>query len=106
MLQSFFQTITKQYMPLILIILLGINLLAFTLMGIDKHLSRKHKRHHRIPENVLIIFAVFGGGFGIMLGMVAFHHKTNADRHKIFVSGVPVIVISELILILLMLAST
>lgn len=108
MFQLFFQSITKQYMSLLLLIVLGINLLAFLLMGIDKYLARKYKRkhRHRIPEAVLIAFAVLGGCFGILLGMVVFHHKTNAERHKLFVSGVPVILITELILILLVLSST
>ena len=106
MLQFLVGSIPKQYMAVIPLILLGINLLALALMGIDKHLSRKHRHRHRIPEWVMISLAVLGGGFGILLGMVIFHHKTNAERHKLFVSGVPVILITEMILVLFFLASS
>ena len=113
--------ISKNTMLLAVAILLLINIVAFVLMGIDKrrskHYSRKNnskaaekksKRHRhksRIPEAVLLTLAVCGGGFGILLGMIAFHHKTNSIRHPAFVNGVPIILLVELIFALFVFAS-
>lgn len=71
--------------------LLLINLLSFALYGIDKHKAQKHA--YRIPEKVLILSAVLGGGIGALLGMHVFHHKT---RKPLFYIGVPVILVLEI----------
>lgn len=60
------------------------NVLAFILYGIDKNRA-KHNRW-RIPEKVLLGVAFVSGGFGALLGMRVFHHKT---KHMQFVIGVP-----------------
>ena len=71
--------------------LLGlINLTAFVLYGIDKH--RAVRNRWRIPESVLILSAVLGGGIGAYLGMRIFHHKT---RKPLFALGVPLIMLAE-----------
>ena len=62
------------------------NMLAFCLMGIDKHRARK--RQWRIPERVLFGAALLGGSAGAWAGMYLFHHKT---RHWYFVVGMPLI---------------
>lgn len=87
--------IPHKFMWLLLIIALLINLGAYLLMGIDKSRAKHHKR--RIPESVLLGFAVCLGSIGILLGMLMFHHKTNGKRHPAFVTGVPVILLVELI---------
>ena len=63
-----------------------VNLAAFALMGIDK--SRARRKRRRIPEAVLILSAVAGGGIGALAGMFLFRHKT---RKKKFTVGIPVI---------------
>ena len=55
--------------------LVGINILAFIIYGIDKYLAVKNK--YRISEYSLFILSVFGGAVGAILGMRVFHHKTR-----------------------------
>ena len=62
------------------------NILAFCLMGIDKHRART--RQWRIPERVLFGAALLGGSAGAWGGMYLFHPKT---RHWCFVVGMPLI---------------
>lgn len=71
--------------------LLGINLVSFFLMGIDK--SKARRRKWRIPEKTLFAFALLGGSIGAILGMRIFHHKT---RHWYFVWGMPCILLAQL----------
>ena len=61
---------------LILFYYLLINTFTFLLMSLDKKLAVKGKR--RIPEKRLYLAAIFGGGFGGLIGMVVNHHK---NRH-------------------------
>ena len=53
----------------------GVNLLLFILMGMDKRAARRKK--WRIPEKRLLTLGIIGGGFGGILGMLIFHHKTH-----------------------------
>ncbi len=55
--------------------LIGINIVAFIIYGIDKYLAVKNK--YRISEYSLFILSVFGGAIGAILGMKVFHHKTR-----------------------------
>lgn len=96
--------IPKQYMWLGVVVLLLINLTSYFLMGLDKHRATRHKR--RIPERVLIGMAVIFGSVGILLGMLAFNHKTNKTRHHAFTTGVPIILLVQLLLVLFMVASS
>lgn len=73
--------------------LLGINLVSFFLMGIDKSKAKRQK--WRIPEKTLFAFALLGGSIGAILGMRIFHHKT---RHWYFVWGMPCILLAQLAL--------
>jgi len=50
-------------------------LLGFGLMGFDKRRARE--AGWRIPERNFFTLALVGGTFGILLGSVAFHHKTR-----------------------------
>ena len=59
--------------------MLGMSLVCFVLMGLDKHRARKHA--WRIPEKTLFLVAVLGGAVGGTIGMWCFHHKT---RHWYF----------------------
>ena len=55
--------------------LVGINILAFLIYGLDKYLAVKNK--YRVSEHSLFILSIFGGSFGSLLGMKVFHHKTK-----------------------------
>lgn len=74
--------------------LVVINLLTFSLYGVDKWKAR-HQRW-RIPEATLLGLAVLGGSIGAWLGMKVWHHKT---MHKKFKYGVPAIIIVQLLMV-------
>ena len=61
--------------------LIGINLLAFALYGIDKAKAKRHA--WRISEKILLGTGLLGGALGALLGMKLFHHKT---RHWYFIA--------------------
>ncbi len=73
-------------MELIYLYLFLINALGFTLMLADKR--RAIKNRWRIPEKTLLLIALFGGSFGVLLGMKLARHKT---KKPVFSIGVPVI---------------
>lgn len=83
---------------LLLSYFIGINLIGFAMMGIDKYKAKK--RGFRIPEATLFIVAIIGGSIGSILGMYTFHHKT---RHRSFVYGMPFILILQIALIIALL---
>ena len=57
---------------------LGVNVIAFVLMGWDKLMAKASAR--RIPENTLLLAVLFGGGAWAFLGMKLFRHKTQHPR--------------------------
>lgn len=73
--------------------LVVMNLIAFTLMGIDKHKAKKHK--WRIPEKTLFLSAMLGGTPGALSGMYYFRHKT---KHWYFQYGMPAILMVQLVI--------
>lgn len=81
----------------IIYLLIGINILAFIVYGVDKF-KAAHNRW-RIPEAVLLELAIFGGSIGALLGMKVWHHKT---KHKKFKYGLPAILIIQLAIIILL----
>ena len=58
--------------------LLAINTLTVLLFGLDKYKAVKGK--FRIPEKTLFLLMAAGGGFGSILGMFFFRHKTKKKR--------------------------
>ena len=77
----------------IIFYLIGINLIGFFIMWLDK---RKAKRGAwRIPEKTLFIITALGGGIGTIAGMYTFRHKT---KKLAFVIGFPFITIIEIML--------
>ena len=76
------------------IYLLAVNLLLFTLMGVDKFKAKRGL--WRIPEKTLFLTAALGGSVGGILGMKLFRHKT---RHNSFKFGFPAILIAQLALV-------
>lgn len=85
---------------LLIVYFVSVNLIGFTLMGIDKY--RAKKRAFRIPEATLFIVALIGGSIGSILGMYAFRHKT---RHWYFVYGMPAIFILQIILVIVIMSA-
>ncbi len=63
-----------------LIILLIINIISFTLMGIDKTKAKKDK--YRISEKTLLLSSLLFGSIGFLIGMKVFHHKTQKFYFK------------------------
>lgn len=68
---------------LLCVYLLGINLIAFLLYGIDK--AKAKRGQWRIPERTLILLAFFGGAAGAWIGMLLFRHKTQHAKFRILV---------------------
>ena len=81
----------REWLCLLELYLLAVNLAAFFLMGMDKRRAQRGKR--RIPEKTLFLAAVLGGALGGTLGMYLFHHKT---RHWYFRWGYPLLLILQL----------
>lgn len=73
-----------------------ITLIAFALMGIDKH--RAKKGAYRISEASLFVVALLGGSIGSVAGMLIFHHKT---QHWYFQAFMPLISLLQMTGILL-----
>ncbi|HZK34898.1 MAG TPA: DUF1294 domain-containing protein [Bacillota bacterium] len=71
----------------VLLLLVGLNLLSFLVMGIDKRRARLKK--WRVPEQLLLLLAVIGGSAGIWSGIYVFRHKT---QKPMFIFGVPLII--------------
>ncbi len=74
--------------------ILLINIIGFSLMGIDK--ERAKKRSWRIEEKKLFLVAFIGGSLGSILGMQFFRHKT---KHMKFTVGMPLIMILHILII-------
>ena len=75
-----------------------INIVSFTLMGIDKR--RAKRGEWRISEAALFTSALLFGGLGSTIGMWHFRHKT---RHWYFVFGMPAILAIQIVLLVLLL---
>ena len=66
-------------------------------MASDKIRAMEHR--YRIPEAVLLLFAVVGGSIGSILGMFLFHHKTRKAKFRF---GLPLILLVQIALIILL----
>ena len=65
---------------MLLYYIVGVNILAFLVYGIDKWRAKKGK--WRISEATLLLLAVIGGSIGAWLGMKVWHHKTMHKKFK------------------------
>ena len=74
-----------------------ITIVAFALMGIDKHKAKKGA--YRIPEASLFITALLGGSIGSVAGMLVFHHKT---QHWYFQFFMPLISFLQMVGVILL----
>lgn len=82
---------------LLIIYFLILNILGFSIMGIDKR--RAKKRAFRIPEATLFTISIIGGCIGAIFGMHFFRHKT---RHWYFLYGLPLILLIQILIICLL----
>ena len=73
--------------------LAAVNVVTFTVYGIDKGKARRGA--WRIPEKTLFLLPLLGGSVGALLGMKVFRHKT---KHWYFVWGIPAILLAQLAL--------
>ena len=70
--------------------LAAVNVVTFTVYGIDK--SKARRGAWRIPEKTLFLLPLLGGSVGALLGMKIFRHKT---KHWYFVWGIPIILLAQ-----------
>ena len=80
-------------MDAVTIYFLAINIVLFVVMGVDKY--RAIRRRWRIPEAMLFILALVGGGCGGTVGMYSFRHKT---KHWYFAVFFPLLALAQLAL--------
>ena len=73
--------------------LAAVNVVTFTVYGIDKRKARRGT--WRVPEKTLFLLPLLGGSVGALLGMKVFRHKT---KHWYFVWGIPIILLAQLAL--------
>ena len=73
--------------------LAAVNLVAFTVYGVDKAKARRGA--WRIPEKTLFLLPLLGGSVGALLGILVFRHKT---KHWYFVWGIPLILLAQIAL--------
>lgn len=59
------------------------NIIVFAIYGIDKYRAKKNR--WRISEQTLILTALLMGGFGALVGMRWFRHKTKNMKFKILI---------------------
>lgn len=62
-------------MGFILIVIAIINLISLCLVGIDK--KRAIQGKYRISERTLLLSGAIFGGYGFLIGMQLFNHKTR-----------------------------
>ena len=73
--------------------LAAVNLVTFTVYGVDKAKARRGA--WRVPEKTLFLLPLLGGSVGALLGMLVFRHKT---KHWYFVWGIPLILLAQMAL--------
>ena len=84
--------------PVLIVVLIVMNGLAFSLMGIDK--AKAKAGAWRVPEKTLFLATALLGGLGGTAGMFFFRHKT---KHWYFRLGFPALLIVQIALLILLL---
>lgn len=74
----------------VMIYVIGMNVLGFCAMGVDK--KRAVQKKWRISEKTLFLLAALSGSIGTWAGMYVFRHKT---KHWYFVVGMPLILLIQ-----------
>lgn len=65
-------------------VFLAINSASYLSMLFDKYFAIKGK--WRLSEAYLLSYALFGGGIGMMMGMISFRHKLSKLRFRVIAS--------------------
>lgn len=65
----------------LIVYLISINIIAFLMCIFDK--IKAIKGWYRISENTLLLVSLFGGCFGMLLGMNLVRHKTKKLKFKL-----------------------
>jgi uncharacterized membrane protein YsdA (DUF1294 family) len=73
--------------------LAAVNLVTFTVYGVDKAKARRGA--WRVSEKTLFLLPLLGGSVGALLGMLVFRHKT---KHWYFAWGIPLILLAQIAL--------
>lgn len=60
---------------------LAVNSASYVSMLLDKYFAVKGK--WRLSEAYLLSYALFGGGIGMMMGMISFRHKLSKLRFRV-----------------------
>lgn len=82
-------------MNFVWLFLILMNILSFSLMGMDKRRARQGR--WRVRESTLFLCAALFGALGGTLGMRFFHHKT---KHWYFKWGFPLLLIVQAALVI------
>ena len=77
--------------PIVCAALVAMNVLTFSLYGVDKFKARRGA--WRIRESTLLGTAACFGALGALAGMYAFRHKA---KHRAFTLGVPAMLLVQL----------
>ena len=60
--------------------LAAVNLVTFTVYGVDKAKARRGA--WRVPEKTLFLLPLLGGSVGALLGMLVFRMNRDEDEHR------------------------
>ena len=63
-----------------------ITILGFLLCGFDKR--QAVKKRFRVPGKVILAVALMGGALGVLLGLLAFHHKVKSGHFLIQIAAI------------------
>lgn len=80
----------------VVLILIGINVIAFLAFGWDKRLAER--RQSRIAERSLLVLALLGGALGALLGQQMFRHKTKKQPFRLLLWGAALVNLAAAIL--------
>lgn len=82
------------YLPHIVILSIAIlNIISFILVYADKRKSINNTE--RLPEVSFFVLAIFFSALGVLIGMFAFHHKTQKLN---FIFGIGLLLIQQIAL--------
>jgi len=88
---SILSSYLEQLLPLLCIYIV-IGAFSVIITVYDKAAAKKRKK--RIPENFLLLTALFGGAIPMLITMKSIHHKT---QHNKFMLGLPAIILIHLL---------
>lgn len=80
-------------MEYILIYFAVISLITVIVTAYDKKASKSRPKN-RVPEKILFLLGILGGGLAEYLTMLKIRHKT---KHKRFMIGLPIIILLQVI---------